>query len=251
MCFQAQWPWPELFFMWFLTTRFGWSQLSSSPAPAAEMLNFPGQRESKDGIGPSCGSPPAHTGMKGEGFLLGQSRHIASLKIVPSSELSILIWRLTPLQCNGSGSHKWLCAWLSSHTNTNNIKHKQHTGVCFGWSSSTALRWAVMATPPQTVRTAAAFTAAGCSQSKPSVSSCMIIVFQALLQDSQQNYGMCAPSCRTDLYLRGEEGFSQLCSIPQGLQGISLVNEVMIFKAEAWGRVWHLLRSSVAMHLPP
>lgn len=90
-----------------------------------------------------------------------------------------------------------------------------------------------MATLPQAVRTAAVFTAAGYSQSKPTISSCTIIVFQALLRDSQQTYGLCAPRCRTDLYLMGEEGFSQLCSIPQSLQGVSLVNEVIFFKGEA------------------
>lgn len=90
-----------------------------------------------------------------------------------------------------------------------------------------------MATLPQAVRTAAVFTAAGYSQSKPTISSCTIIVFQAPLRDSQQTYDLYAPHCRTDLYLMGEEGFSQLCSTPQGLQGVSLVNEVIFFKGEA------------------
>lgn len=179
------------------------------------MLDFPGHRESKDEIGPSCGGPPAHTGVKGEGFFLGQSRHIAILKRVPSSEVPILIWRLTPPQCSGS---RVLGCPLTSSTETR---------VCFGWSSSTALRWAGMAAAPQAVSTAAAFT--GYSQGKPGISPCVIIVSQVLWRDSQQNCGVCAPCCRADLYLRGEEGFSQLCSIPQGLQGISLVNEAMFF----------------------
>lgn len=70
---------------------------------------------------PSCESPPAHTGVKGEGFLLGQSRHIAGLRTAPSSTLSILIWRLTPPQCGGSDSHRQLCARVSSHIKNSNL----------------------------------------------------------------------------------------------------------------------------------
>ena len=120
VCIQAQWHWPKLFLMWFLTTRLDWSQLSSSPAPAAENLNFPEHRKSKDGMRPSCGSAPAHTGVKGQGCLLAQSRHVASLKIVPSSEISSLIWSLElSFVCNGSDSHKQLCAWMSTHIKCN------------------------------------------------------------------------------------------------------------------------------------
>lgn len=87
-------------------------------APAS--LNFPEHRKSKDGMRPSHGSPPAHTGFKREGCLLAQSRHIASLKIVPSSENSSLIWSLMAPWCNGSDSHKRLCAWMSIHIKCNN-----------------------------------------------------------------------------------------------------------------------------------
>lgn len=132
VCFQAQWPWPELFFMWFLATRFGWSQLSSIPAPAAEMLNFPEHRESKDGSGPSWGSPPAHTGVKGEGFPLGQSRHTASLK---QSHLLIFPsrfggWHLPSAVAVSDTSSCVLGCPFPSHTTTR---------VCFGWKKA-ALR---------------------------------------------------------------------------------------------------------------
>lgn len=53
-------------------------------------------------------------------FLLGQSRQIASPRIIPSSEFSSLIWRLTPPQCSGRDCHKQLCPWASSHTKHTN-----------------------------------------------------------------------------------------------------------------------------------
>lgn len=85
-----------------------------------------------------------------------------------------------------------------------------------------------MATLPQAVRTAAAFTAALPEQAK-----CFLLYDNcfpsSVMGLSIELWCVCTP---VDLYLRGEQGFSQFCSIPQGLQGISLVNEVF-FKAEA------------------
>lgn len=72
-------------------------------------------------------TPP---GVKGDGFLLGQSRHTASLKIVSSSEISTLFWRLTPPWWQWQSQ-----AWVSSHTKHNNqgvfrleLSHSTETG---------------------------------------------------------------------------------------------------------------------------
>lgn len=116
VCFQAQWHWPKSFFHGFGLP--GLAGPNWAPAPAS--LNFLDHRKSKDGTRPSRGNPPAHTGVEREGCLLAQSRHITSLKIVPSSENSSLIWSLMAPWCNGSDSHKRLCAWMSIHIKCNN-----------------------------------------------------------------------------------------------------------------------------------
>lgn len=98
---------------------FGLSGLAGANRASAS-LNFLDHRKSKDGTRPSHGNPAAHTGVEREGCLLAQSRHITSLKIVPSSENSSLIWSLMAPWCNGSDSHKRLCAWMSIHIKCNN-----------------------------------------------------------------------------------------------------------------------------------